>query len=245
MIGLSGFHSKDYIIAQALSFWTPIRGLGGLFFYAAMVGAGMTAFYMFRLWYMTFAGNPRDGHVYHHAHESPKVMTVPLMILADSGGGVGLEHARGRTSALSRCCEQARPAGIAEGIADGSIWPGVTMPAEHSPHEPRDRVEAEWAAFAMALVGFPAGHGVLRPAQARSRRTSAARSRPFYWFFCHKWWFDELYALLFVRPVLRISGWVAAIDSRASTGWPTVRPGRSRPSHGSTIGSTACSSTAW
>ena len=37
---------------------------------------------MFRLWYLTFAGNPRDGHVHHHAHESPKMMTVPLMILA-------------------------------------------------------------------------------------------------------------------------------------------------------------------
>ena len=38
--------------------------LGGLFFYAALVGAGMTAFYMFRLWFMTFAGKPRDEHVY-------------------------------------------------------------------------------------------------------------------------------------------------------------------------------------
>ena len=45
-------------------------------------GRGMTAFYMFRLWYMTFAGNPRDGDVYHHAHESPSVMIVPLVILA-------------------------------------------------------------------------------------------------------------------------------------------------------------------
>ncbi len=51
-------------------------------FYVAVGGAAITAFYMFRLWYMTFAGKPRDGHVYHHAHESPRVMNVPLVILA-------------------------------------------------------------------------------------------------------------------------------------------------------------------
>ena len=73
VIGLSGFHSKDYIIAQALSFWRrQSAAWAALFFYAALIGAGMTAFYMFRLWYMTFAGKPRDGHVYHHAHESPQ-----------------------------------------------------------------------------------------------------------------------------------------------------------------------------
>ena len=42
----------------------------GLFF-IVVAGAGMTAFYMFRLWFMTFAGKPRDDHLYEHAHESP------------------------------------------------------------------------------------------------------------------------------------------------------------------------------
>ena len=42
----------------------------------------MTSFYMFRLWYMTFAGEPRDHHRYDHAHESPRVMTGPLVLLA-------------------------------------------------------------------------------------------------------------------------------------------------------------------
>ena len=45
-------------------------------------GAAITAFYMFRLWYMTFAGKPRDHHVYEHAHESPRVMYMPLVVLA-------------------------------------------------------------------------------------------------------------------------------------------------------------------
>jgi NADH-quinone oxidoreductase subunit L len=82
VIGLSGFHSKDYIIAQDLSFRLHNPLLGGLFYYGALAGAGLTAFYMFRLWYMTFAGAPRDEHVHHHAHESPRLMTVPLVILA-------------------------------------------------------------------------------------------------------------------------------------------------------------------
>ena len=42
----------------------------------------MTSFYMFRLWYMTFAGVLRDHHRYDHAHESPRVMTGPLVVLA-------------------------------------------------------------------------------------------------------------------------------------------------------------------
>ena len=54
----------------------------GWFFWVAVGGAAITAFYMFRLWYMTFAGEPRDEHVYRHAHESPCVMVAPLVVLA-------------------------------------------------------------------------------------------------------------------------------------------------------------------
>ena len=52
------------------------------------VTAGMTAFYMFRMWFLTFTGKPRDHHVHEHAHESPWVMTVPLIILAVFSVGV-------------------------------------------------------------------------------------------------------------------------------------------------------------
>ena len=59
-----------------------------MFFFAAAGGAAITAFYMFRLWYMTFAGKPRDQHRYDHAHESPPVMFVPLVVLAVFAIGV-------------------------------------------------------------------------------------------------------------------------------------------------------------
>jgi len=73
---LSGFWSKDEIFAVAYD--------GGhyVFLIIGVLAAFMTAFYMFRLWFMTFTGKPRDQHAYDHAHESPYSMTVPLMILA-------------------------------------------------------------------------------------------------------------------------------------------------------------------
>jgi NADH-quinone oxidoreductase subunit L len=77
--GLSGFFSKDEILWQAFS---SSHGHILLWFVAA-VAAGMTAFYMFRALFMTFWGECRaDEHVKHHIHESPKIMTVPLMVLA-------------------------------------------------------------------------------------------------------------------------------------------------------------------
>jgi NADH-quinone oxidoreductase subunit L len=82
-LGLSGFYSKDAILEQAFSFLqVNTSPLAGLFFLAGAAGAAITAFYMFRLWYLTFLGKPRDAHRYEHAHESPAAMYVPLVILA-------------------------------------------------------------------------------------------------------------------------------------------------------------------
>jgi NADH-quinone oxidoreductase subunit L len=212
VIGLSGFKSKDYIVAQALNFWNHNPGFGGLFFWAALVGAAMTAFYMFRLWYMTFAGNPRDGHVYHHAHESPPSMTVPLMILAVFAVVVAWDIPL-TSLGLDALLRQSQPAGIGERAAVGLWWQHITVPGEHLAHEHEVEVPAEWAAFAVALTGF--GLATLFYGLHKFDPKDAARTfAPIYRFLVHKWWFDELYAFLFVRPVLRISGWVAAIDKR-------------------------------
>jgi len=83
VVGFSGYYSKDAILEQALSFWkaneTP---QASVFFVLAVVGAAMTTCYMFRMWFMTFVGRPRDQHAYDHAHESPPVMVLPLVVLA-------------------------------------------------------------------------------------------------------------------------------------------------------------------
>ena len=85
--GLSGFWSKDRIIESAFTGegWRP-----WVFGTAALLGAGVTAFYMSRLFFMTFQGKqarwPRDAH----PHESPALMTAPMIILAAGSAGLGL-----------------------------------------------------------------------------------------------------------------------------------------------------------
>ncbi|HEV3119032.1 MAG TPA: NADH-quinone oxidoreductase subunit L, partial [Gemmataceae bacterium] len=77
----SGWYSKDMILAQALGY-VQVHSGHFLLLILPLATAGLTAFYMFRMWFMTFTGPPRDEHVHEHAHESPRWMTVPLIVLA-------------------------------------------------------------------------------------------------------------------------------------------------------------------
>ena len=79
--GFSGFFSKDMILGEALAFGMRNPQHLGIFI-GALLTAGLTAFYMFRLVILTFFGHPRDQHKYDHAHESPANMWVPLAVLA-------------------------------------------------------------------------------------------------------------------------------------------------------------------
>ncbi len=83
---LSGFFSKDEILWQA--FASPYGNK--LLWFVGVATAGLTAFYMFRLFFLTFAGNSRVPHdVEHHIHESPSSMTVPLICLGVGAVGAG------------------------------------------------------------------------------------------------------------------------------------------------------------
>jgi len=85
--GLSGFFSKDEIL------WYSYANGGFIFWLIGMITAMMTAFYMFRLLSLTFYGHERFDHHHVHPHESPAVMTVPLLVLAFLsvvGGYIGL-----------------------------------------------------------------------------------------------------------------------------------------------------------
>jgi NADH-quinone oxidoreductase subunit L len=83
VVGFSGHYSKDAILEQAMSFWnTNQTAWSGIFFVLALGGAALTTTYMFRMWFMTFVGKPRDEERYAHAHESPPIMVLPLVILA-------------------------------------------------------------------------------------------------------------------------------------------------------------------
>jgi NADH-quinone oxidoreductase subunit L len=78
--GFAGFFSKDEILWQA---WSAHNGAFRPLWYIGYITALMTSFYMFRLIFLTFFGSSRMSHeVEHHVHESPKSMTVPLIVLA-------------------------------------------------------------------------------------------------------------------------------------------------------------------
>jgi len=82
-IGFAGFFSKDAIIEAAYSAGTAGSNAGAFAFWVGIVAALMTAFYSWRLIFMTFHGKYRgDHHTFEHAHESPKTMLVPLGLLS-------------------------------------------------------------------------------------------------------------------------------------------------------------------
>ena len=222
VIGFSGYYSKDRILEQAFSFMLHADNrnfLASVFFYAAAGGAMITAFYMFRMWYLTFAGQPRNQHRYDHAHESPRVMTVPLMILAVFATGVAWQPLGGHGPlgdlSVVNLLEQSRPLGTLADVT--SPLTGMTWPNEHFAHEPAQHESivvpvtwlatlTAWAGIALATVIYCLGY--IQASEVRRQFEGLYR------FLLNKWWFDELYDLLFVRPLHVIARLAAAFDRR-------------------------------
>jgi len=139
---LSGFYSKDAILAGALAF--GMTDAHYVPFIMALIAAGLTAFYMFRMVFQTFMGKPRDEERYAHAHESPWTMSVPLMVLAllaiVSSGWKGPDTGWfARFVApydLERVVEHHTPAGLPAGGGQGVVHHAPdagALPSE--PHE--------------------------------------------------------------------------------------------------------------
>jgi NADH-quinone oxidoreductase subunit L len=208
VIGLSGYYSKDAILAQALSF-AQVNPRHSILFVAVAGGAFLTAFYMFRLWFMTFAGSPRDHHVAEHAHESPAVMVAPLVALAILSvvagwklpGGFGIEP----------LIEQARPEGTADGITGGFLFGGLAIPAEHDSHAPAIHATATMTAFLTAAGGVLLA-AVMYLWRIISPFVVAAVFLPVYKFLAGRWYFDELYDAVFVRPAKGVAAIASATD---------------------------------
>jgi len=220
VIGFSGYYSKDRILEQAYSFMLHEDNgnlVASLLFYTAAGGAMITAFYMFRMWYMTFAGKPRDAHRYEHAHESPRVMTVPLVVLAVFATAVAWQPPGvfGPLSRLSvvNLLEQSRPLGTLADTASPTV--GMTWPNEHFAHEPAQHEAivvpvtwlatlTAWAGIALATVIYCLGY--IQAAEVRRQFAVIHR------FLLNKWWFDELYGYLFVRPMHAVAWLATAVD---------------------------------
>jgi NADH-quinone oxidoreductase subunit L len=217
----SGWYSKDSILASAIGFvWVNPRHI--LLFLLPLATAGITTFYMFRMWFLTFTGEPRDDHVYEHAHESPWTMTVPLCVLAVFSICVawGWPVHDAAESALAHKLHHAQPQSVlAEfGHVTDPLKPHHTEPwvsgalrpyhfkdefgARQWAHQLHDH--AGWLALVMVALGIVFSvvvyyWRVLDPAEAKEQFPQV---HAFLW---NKWYFDDLYSVLLVRPAVVVA----------------------------------------
>jgi NADH-quinone oxidoreductase subunit L len=198
----SGWYSKDAILAQAYGFfWTHKQHL--LLFVLPLATAGITTFYMFRMWFLTFTGKPRDEHVHEHAHESPRVMTVPLIVLAIFSVIVawGLPVYDAEASLLNHELEHSQPA-----FVHSEFRAQLDIAGES--HHMVGNIALGIVVLAFVFAYLLYYRRVLDPADAKAQFPGLHR---FLW---HKWYFDELYSAIIVRPAIRVAHWCWAIDAR-------------------------------
>jgi NADH-quinone oxidoreductase subunit L len=221
--GFSGFFSKDEILWRAYS--SPHGSWG--YWLVGLITAGLTSFYMFRLWFLTFFGEYRGGdvaahghtpvatghaahshahehagqeaHAHHgHIHESPAIMLVPLVILAILslvGGWIGIPEVMGGGNHFEHF--------LAPSLESHAV--AESTPAT-APNEPfgSSELAMSLAATGAALIGF------LLAWWMYSRRPELhvrirERFRASYNALEHKYWVDEGYNAVFVRPLIALS----------------------------------------
>jgi NADH-quinone oxidoreductase subunit L len=207
----SGWYSKDAIMAQALGFWR-VHPEHWLLFALPLVTAGITAFYMFRMWFMTFTGEPRDHHVYEHAHESPGWMTVPLVVLAACSVLVasGLPPWQAENSYLGGHEGLLQMSEPQESLRALKLLGPVYL--EERASAAQHHFTAEMLALGVGASGFVLAAlfyllRVLNPA------TVKGWFGPVYEFLWRKWYFDELYDVLLVQPALGVARWCRSFDT--------------------------------
>lgn len=190
--GLSGFFSKDEILWKAFSspYGSPWLWM------VAVFTAMLTAFYMFRLLYLTFYGSERmDAHTKEHIHESPKVMTVPLSILAFLsiiGGYVGIPHVLGGGNQFEKFLEPVM------GATNTATSVEIHMSAGHSA-----TTELLLMLLSVALVLFSiymAYYFYLKNTALAGRVQKSFSG--IYRILYGKYFVDELYGTVIVRPLI-------------------------------------------
>lgn len=184
--GFAGFHSKDAIIEAAYAAHTP----SNYAFWMLVVAALMTSFYSWRLIFMTFFGKSQaDHHTFDHAHESPATMMVPLALLsvgAIFAGAVFKDYFIGHEEAV---------------FWGASLFRGEANHILHEMHQ-----IPKWVLFA-PLIAMVTGFAIAWVYYIGAPWLPAATAktfRPLYLFLLNKWYIDELYDWLFVRPAFAL-----------------------------------------
>jgi NADH-quinone oxidoreductase subunit L len=207
----AGFFSKDDILVSAWA--TPyFPAVGKLVWLLGTLAAFCTAFYMYRLLYLTFYGTFRGTHEQeHHLHESPATMTGPLWILAilsAVGGLLSLPH------------------GIWHGPSLATWLHSITPEIEGVPREIEIAFSTELliagVSTLIAIAGWLVARSLYKDKQLASDAAFAERAPGLARAIENKWYVDELYGAVIVRPLAGISRFLwkgvdATIDGIAAT----------------------------
>jgi NADH-quinone oxidoreductase subunit L len=194
--GLAGFFSKDEILWQT---WTSEGGAYRILWFVGYATAIMTSFYMFRLIYLTFYGKPRMSHeVEHHIHESPKSMTVPLVILAVCSifaGYLGFPHSLKGSDHFGKFLEPvfARDVKVLEAERPTQLAAGE----REEEHTSGTEFLLMFLSVAAAAAGWGMAHRSYSQAGKDYPEPIAATSPPLYNALYNKWFVDEAYDYAF------------------------------------------------
>jgi NADH-quinone oxidoreductase subunit L len=213
-IGFAGFLSKDAIIESAFAGGTDAARFA---FWTLVISALFTSFYSWRLMFLTFWGDARgDRHTHEHAHESPKTMLIPLGVLAIGAVFAGMVwqkdffgHANEVGAFFGVPYEEAHDGdhhyAFTGQPGEGALYIAPDNHVLDDAHEVPKWVKA--APFVAMLIGFLTAvqFYILRPDWPARL---AENQRPLYLFLLNKWYFDEIYDFLFVRPTKWLGGFL-------------------------------------
>ena len=183
----AGFYSKDIVLEAA---WGAHSAVGNYAFWMGILAAFLTAFYSWRLIIMTFHGKPRaDEHVMAHVHESPKVMILPLLLL----GAGAIVAGKGAYEWFVGHDAQA-------------FWGNAILVLESHPALENAHHVPMWVKYLPLVVGV-AGISLAYVMYMFAPGLPGAvvkAIKPIHTFVFNKWFFDELYDKIFVKPSFRI-----------------------------------------
>lgn len=212
--GLAGFFSKDEILWRAYQ-------ASWVYWLVGVVTALITSFYMFRLWFMTFFGEYRGeaeaehghgthgGHGHGGIHESPMVMVIPLVILAVLsvvGGYVGVPGSLGGNDQFDKFLGPVFHASAPSGTQPNATDQKGAPEREAEGPEPKQGISTELMftgiSVCAALIGFGLAWLLYYRSPDLPNRIAASLSGT-YQTLLHKYYVDEFYAVLIVRPLIK------------------------------------------